>query len=228
MNAIDLDVRISSVQELPRFLEMAKFLGYSAVASHFPPETDLSEDNIPIYRRVNLESRKLSTLKKQAASARAQYAVVAVPLLGVETANWAAEDAKVDLLMVDFTGKHVLRKTTASMSAKHGTALELSIAPRLGCSGLNRSRIIRNLHDSVTVAIQAGMKIMLSSGADMPIRMRSPVALRNIGMILGLNRRTADNAIGLNQQLLIAQNIERMNGNRIGPGLKIIKSGDDT
>ncbi len=206
---------------------MAKSLGYSAVASNLPAETNLPEDNIPIYRRINLESRKLSTLKKQITSARSQYAVVAVPLMGVETANWAAEDTRVDLLMGDFTGNHVLRKTTASMSAKHGTALEVTIAPLLRCNGLDRSRIIRNMHDTITIAIQEGMKIVLSSGANMPIHMRSPVALRHIGILLGLNRHTADNAIGLNPQLLIAQNIERMNGNRIGQGLEIIKSGDD-
>ncbi|MHA1906411.1 MAG: RNase P subunit p30 family protein [Candidatus Thorarchaeota archaeon] len=226
MNAIDLDIRISTEKELPKFLEMAQSLGYSAIASAHPFENKTVDSELPIYRRINLESRKLSTLKKQATSARTQHSIVAMPLHGIDIANWAAEDPRIDILTIDFTGKHILRKTTANMSSKHGTALEVSIAPLLGCTGLERSRLIRNIHDSIIVALRAEMTILLSSGANAPIHMRSPVALRHIGMTLGLDRKIADEAILVNPKELITQNLERMNGNRIGPGIEVVK-GDD-
>jgi hypothetical protein len=56
--------------------------------------------------------------------------------------------------------------------------------------------------------------------------MRAPVALRHIGMMLGMDRKTADDAIMLNPRTIIDRNIERMDGNRIGPGIRTIK-GDD-
>jgi RNase P/RNase MRP subunit p30 len=226
LNAIDLDVRISKEEELPHFLDMAKSLGFSGIASTLSTNNKITDTTPLIYSRINLETRKLSTLKKHAADARSKYSVIAIPILGVETANWAAEDSRIDILTVDYTGKNVLRKTTASMSANHGTALEICIAPLLGCNGLERSKIIRNIHDSITVATRSGMKIVLSSGATSPIHMRSPVALRHIGMTLGLDRKEANEALLLNPQELITKNRDRIDGNHIGPGIEVIK-GDD-
>jgi RNase P/RNase MRP subunit p30 len=226
LNAIDLDVRIQSENDLQNFLDMAQTLGYAAIASTLSLASEDKESSPLVYRRVNLGISKLSTLKKQATKARSQNHIVAIPFRGVDTANWAAEDNRIDILTVDPTGKNGLRKTTASMSAKHGTALEVSIAPLLKCNGLERSRMIRTIHDSITVATRAWMKIVLSSGANIPIHMRAPVALRHIGMTLGLDRKTADDAIILNPKEILTRNVEWMKGNQIGPGIEVIK-GDE-
>ncbi|MFW9850729.1 MAG: RNase P subunit p30 family protein [Candidatus Thorarchaeota archaeon] len=225
MIAIDLDVRISIENEIPKFLEMAQALGYSAIGSTIFCENKDTELAFPVYTRINLKARKLSALKKQATDARFHCAVVAVPLQGVETTNWAAEDSRIDLLTIDPLGNHSLRKTTANISATNETALEVCIAPLLTSIGLDRSRIIRSFHDSIVVALHAGMKIILTSGADLPIHMRSPVALRHIGMMLGLSRKEADDAILSNPKELVSQNIKRSSGDYIGPGVELL-SGD--
>jgi len=223
LTAIDLDVRISIENEIPRFLEMAQALGYSAIGSTIFSDDKDAELAVPIYSRINLKVRKLSTLKKLATEARFHYSIVAVPLQGIETMNWAAEDSRIDLLTIDPSGNHVLRKTTANISATNETALEVCIAPLLTSIGLDRSRIIRNLHDSIVVALHAGMKIILTSGADLPIHMRSPVALRHIGMMLGLSRKGADDAILSNPKELVIQNLKRTSGDYIGPGVEILR-----
>ncbi|MFW9851111.1 MAG: RNase P subunit p30 family protein [Candidatus Thorarchaeota archaeon] len=223
LNAIDLDVRIQSEENLSKFLDMAQNLGYSAIATTLLLDAENTETSPLVYRRINLDVTKLSSLKKKVVQARAHYHVVAAPIRGVDTTNWAAEDSRIDILTVDPTGKEKLRKTTANISAEHDTALEICIAPLLGCNGLERSKMIRVLHDSISVATRAGMKIVLSSSASFPIQMRAPVALSHIAMTLGMDRKTAADAIQLNPQMILARNIKRMKGNQIGPGIEIIR-----
>jgi len=227
MKPVDMDVRVQTEQELQPFLKMAETLGYSAILSEFADGTSSNlESPVQVYRRYNLSSRKLSGLKAQLSKIHGKYVIISTPLFEVDTANWAAEDPRVHLITIDVTGKNTLRKTTAGLCAAHGTALEISIAPLLETNGLNRSRIIKILREAVTTAVKADMKVVLSSRATTPLRMRSPMALVHIGMVLGLDKERAKEAILSNPHEILKENLKRQNGIQLRPGLEIVGGGE--
>ncbi|MDF1537567.1 MAG: RNase P subunit p30 family protein [Candidatus Thorarchaeota archaeon] len=228
MKSVDMDIRTRTEQELQPFIEMAETLGYSAILSGCTTDAITTRESpVQVYRRHNLKSKKLSELKAQVSKIHGKYALVSAPLLEVDTANWVAEDSRVHLLTVDITGKNILRKTTAGLCASHGTALEVPIASLLDANGLNRSRIIKAIRDCVTTATRANMKVVLSSGANTPVRMRSPVALFHIGMLLGLEENQAKEAILSTPSAILKENLKRLDGTQLRSGLEIIRNGEE-
>src|SRR4030042_1254801 len=112
---------------------------------------------------------------------------------------------RVDLLTFDPSKEHRLRETTASLASSSATALEIQAAPLLQSSGLQRSKILKTCRETVATAVDAGMGVVLSSGAAHPMGLRSPVAMVHIGLLLGIERKLAESAI----QELPAHLIER-------------------
>ncbi|MFW9955772.1 MAG: RNase P subunit p30 family protein [Candidatus Thorarchaeota archaeon] len=228
MKSADLNVRVQNHQDMHAFIEMAKALGYSAIVTTLETSASYSKSSdIMVHSRLNLQSRKLSSLKNQIANIRGKYDIVAIPLAGVEITNWAAEDPRVDMIVVDPTEKHILRRTTAGLSADHGTILEIPISPLLTCTGIERSRILRVLRDAVSIAVQAKMTIALSSGANLPIHMRSPVSLYHIGMILGLDKEQAKEAVLVTPASILIRNAKRKSSSYLGPGIEIVQEDNE-
>lgn len=227
MKPVDLNIRAQTEQELQSCLYMAELLGYSALVSTLGNNiTHNQESPVQLYRRHDLSSNRLSKLKTQISKLHGKYHIISIPLHDIDTANWAAEDNRVHLLTVDTMGKSVLRKTTAGICSEHGTALEIPIVSLLEYTGLDRSRIIKILRDAVATAIGANMKVVLSSGAITPLRMRSPVALFHIGMTLGLDMNQAKEAILVNPSTILNEVLKTQDGTIVRKGIEIVKGGE--
>ncbi len=223
MRYVDLCVTIKRQEDIRPYAAMADTLGFSALAVRdLNPKWSVEHPSVSLYSRLNLRSRRLASLKKETAKLRRNFTVIAMPLVGVETANWAAEDTMVDLLTISSDDKSKLRKTTAGLAADNGTALEISVRPLLESRGLDRSKVIKMMKENLQIAVQSGMDIVLSSDAHSPISMRSPRAMYHVAVALGLEQSIADAAVQETPVAILERNVERLRKTQILPGLTIV------
>ncbi|MHA1638055.1 MAG: RNase P subunit p30 family protein [Candidatus Thorarchaeota archaeon] len=227
MPAIDLNVRVQVQSELESFVDMAKSLGINGIVVPLGDKSPegFEIDELRVFTRYDIHSQKVGAVKHQINKFRNRFTIIAVALTDVDTANWAASDAKVDLLTLLPTNSE-LRNTTARLAAKSGVALEVPISPLLGIDGLARSKILKNYSEAIRTASKAGMNIILSSGSSEPIQMRSPWALGHIGALLGIDMYSAKNAILEYSGSIITENLKKLGDNHVSNGIDIISRGE--
>ncbi len=225
---IDLNVKIPGLEKLDDFEDMAGKLGITGIA----PSTKLdkpvvvSRKGLVLYARADLKSKRIGSLRKELGLLRRRAVIVAFPLAGVETSNWAAGDRRVDLLTLGENNiGSTLKDSTAHMAEHSGTALEIQFTAILQSTGLNRSRVLKGFREATRTALNAGMKIVLSSGASHPINMRSPMAMTYIGLMLGMNRVDSREAVFNTPQRIVERNERKLSSEFVGPGVEIVKRG---
>ncbi|MHA1615661.1 MAG: RNase P subunit p30 family protein [Candidatus Thorarchaeota archaeon] len=227
--SIDLGVLVSDTNEIDSFRDMAHKLGlagFAIVGLSTDPFKTLDE-NMLAYSRVILHGKSINSVRKQIDQIRRKSMIVSVPLKSIEVTNWAAEDKRIDLLTVDPTQENRLRDTTARLASISKTSLEIQIAPLLKLSGLNRSKILKLYRESVTTAMDAGMDVVLTSGAIHPMGLRSSVAMAHIGILLGMDRSYADRAASDFPKSIIERNMRKLQPGFVSSGVEILHKGEE-
>jgi RNase P/RNase MRP subunit p30 len=223
--AIDIGVCVSDPKNLKSFVQMAQKIGFAGFATHnIEGEPDqLVKDGFFILRRADISGRGLKSTRKKVDNVRDSSMIVSVKLTSVETANWAAEDHRVDLLTVDSSQEHRLRDSTARLAVSADTALEIRFEPLLHLVGLNRSKVIKIYRESIRTAIDSGMQVILSSGATHPLQMRSAASMRYLGELLGLDSKYVENAVNQAPRFIIERNRKRFASDYVAEGIEILK-----
>lgn len=227
MSSIDIAVYVSDPTSLDSFIEMAERIGLAGFATLElvgGPIIKMS-NGVSVFRRIDVSGRGLTSVRNQTTKIRPKAMIIALPLTTVELANWAAEDSRVDLLMLDPSRNNRLRESTARLAAASGTSLEIQFAPLLNLSGLNRSKIIKAFREGIETAANAGMPIVLSSGAKNPMHLRSAMAMRHIGLLLGMNPKFVENVVCKTPFDIIERNQRRLSPEFVGEGVEIIRRG---
>ena len=226
--SFDLGVLITDVAKIDSFSDMANKLGlkgFAVVGLQSEPLKTITAD-IQVCNRVILHGKSINSVRKQIDKIRRKAMIVSVPLRSIEVTNWAAEDKRVDLLTVDPTQDNRLRDTTAHLASITNTHLEIQIAPLLKSSGLNRSKILKSYRESVTTAMDAGMDVVLTSGAIHPMGLRSSVAMAHIGILLGMDRAYADSAASSLPMSIIERNMKKLQPGFVSSGVEILQKGE--
>ena len=153
--------------------------------------------------------------------------IVSVDLTSVDTANWAADDKRVDLLTLNHLQEYRLRNTTARLGAASSTALEIKFEPLLNLTGLKRSKVIKTYRESVGTAIDSGMQVILSSGAKHPLHLRSARAMCYLCELLGMERKYAEHAVNQAPLDIVERNRRKLSSDYIMDGLEIIQRGSE-
>lgn len=227
--SVDLGVLVTDATEIDSFSDMARKLGltgFAIVGLPTDPFKTLAE-GMMTYSRVTLHGKSINSVRKQIDQIRRKSMIVSVPLKSIKVTNWAAEDKRVDLLTVDPTQENRLRDTTARLASISNTSLEIQIAPLLKLSGLNRSKILKLYRESVTTAMDAGMDVVLTSGAIHPMGLRSSVAMAHIGILLGMDRSYADSATIDFPNSIIEKNMKKLQPGFVNSGVEIIHKGEE-
>ncbi|MHA1951869.1 MAG: RNase P subunit p30 family protein [Candidatus Thorarchaeota archaeon] len=225
MSSIDYAVNMSTPTSLESFTEMAKKIGLAGFATQEVEDGPIimTDNGLSVLRRIDVSGRGLTSVKRQITKIRPKAMIVALPLTTVEIANWAAEDSKVDLLTLDPSRSNRFRESTARLAASSGTCLEIQFAPLLNLSGLNRSKIIKAFREGIETATGAGMSVVLSSGAKHPMHMRSAMAMRHIGLLLGMNPKLAETAVCKTPFDILERNQKRLSPEFVGEGVEIVQ-----
>jgi RNase P/RNase MRP subunit p30 len=223
---VDLGVLAKDLSETDLFCEIARELGIAGLAVpnlHSEP-VKKTDSGLDIFRRIELHGRTINSLRKQVSKFRRKSLIVSVPLRGIEVANWAADDKRIDLLTLEIANDNRLRDTTAHLASNSGVSLEIQIAPLLKTSGLNRSKVLKSYRESVRTALDGGMGIVLTSGANHPLGLRSPVAMIHLGILLGMTRTEAEWAVNELPLSIITQNLKKLQSGFVGDGVEIIET----
>ena len=67
------------------------------------------------------------------------------------------------------------------------------------------------------------MMIVLTSGANSPIELRSPVAMMHIGILLGMEKHYAERAIDEIPSSIVQRNLKKMEQGYVAEGIEIVK-----
>ena len=227
---IDMNVRIPTLDSIHSFTEMAKKIGLTGLAVPLKLENPVmkTEEEIMLFRRTDLTGNSVSAIRKQLKQVRRHSLIIAVPMISIEISNCAAEDVRVDLLSFDCTSNEkVFRESTARLAAASDTVLEISVSSLLKSKGLERSRIIKPIRDVCKIALNEGMKVILSSGSTEPLEMRSPVALQHIGLLFGMDLQYwKKSSLELPNQI-IERNQKKLDPNYIAPGIEVVGGGEE-
>lgn len=225
---IDLGIRVSNQRGLNPLVDFARNLGFSGIGvSNVVSEPFRRlEDGFMILSRVDITGKRLSTLRKSVAQNRRRVAIIGLQLMkNLETANWAAEDRRIDLITLDYVKNNQLKGTTASLAAESGTALEIQFSPLLHTHGLARSKILKKYRESVRTALNATMPIVLSSGADAPLEMRAPVSLLHIAELLGIEYENTVSAVRNYPRYIVKRNLAKLDARFVAEGIEIVEKG---
>lgn len=226
--SIDLNVKITSEDDIASFRLMAEKLDIETIVATGVKGAIVNQVGAPKFlMRAELQGRTLNALRTQLGQMRKKVTIIAIPLRGVNIANFAAEESRVDVIIVrDMGREHGLKTTTAKLAAASDIALELPIRPLLTQRGLERSKILKVYREAVGVALKGGMQVVLSSGAHHPMEMRSADAFEFIGEVVGLDRAYIKSAMQWCKDR-IARNERRLSSGFIAPGIEIVQGGDD-
>lgn len=227
---IDLGVYVPDSNSLEAFIEMAQELGFTGLATPHTedePEHSFANSRFSVLKRTDLTGNNLKSIRKRVDDVRRHSMIVSVGLASVETANWAADDKRVDLLTLNHLRDYRLRDTTAHLGAESSTALEIKFEPLLNLAGLNRSKVIKMYRESISTAIDSGMQVILSSGAKHPLHMRSPRAMQYLCELLGMEPKYAEHAVNQAPIDIVEKNRRRFRSDYIRDGLEIIQRGTE-
>jgi len=227
----DLNINVKSEDELDSFIEMAKRLGFHgfAVQGVISNPIQRRDDGFVLLQRYDLHRKNKMAMRNQIKKIRYNVVLVSSPLLDISLANWAAEENRIDLLtLVEPYTEYKLRKTTAKLAASADTALEIPIRPLLVTNGMARARILKAFRESVATASSAGMPIVLSSHADIPLAMRSPRAMQYIGYLLGMDMLDAKRSVRDIPSSIISKNKEKLDRKYIVEGIEILEGEKET
>ncbi|MFW9767432.1 MAG: RNase P subunit p30 family protein [Candidatus Thorarchaeota archaeon] len=228
MSSIDLGVSMSDSTSVESFVKMASRIGLSGIAtSELDNPLIEFKPGLSLLKRIDLKGRGLASIKKQVSRVRGQSMILAIPLTSVEIANWASSDNRIDLLTLDPTRNHRLRESTARLAACSGTHLEIQFAPLFDSIGLTRSRIIKTYREAVGTAIDSGMPLVLSSGAKHPLHLRSAMAIRHIGLLLGMDSKYAETVVCKTPFEILARNQKKLGQEYVAEGIEIVGENDE-
>jgi RNase P/RNase MRP subunit p30 len=227
--SVDLGVLAPDTTSLDSFGDIATKLGisgFAVIGPHVEPYRAIAE-NLMVYSRVVLQGKTINSIRKQVGKVRRKAMIVSVPLKFIEVTNWAVEDGRVDLLTADPTQENRLRDTTAHLASLSNTSLEIQIAPLLKTNGLNRSKILKSYREAVSTARDAGMDVILTSGANHPMGLRSSVAMAHIGILLGMDRAYADRSASNLPMAIIERNMKKLQPGFITSGVEVLQKGEE-
>jgi RNase P/RNase MRP subunit p30 len=227
---IDLGVYVPDSNSLEAFIQMAQKLGFTGFATPHTenePEHSFANSRFSVLKRADLTGNNIKSIRKRVDDVRKHSMIVSVGLASVETANWAADDKRVDLLTLNHLRDYRLRDTTARLGAASNTALEIKFEPLLNLAGLNRSKVIKMYRESISTAISSGMQVILSSGAKHPLHMRSPRAMQYLCELLGMEPKYAEHAVNHAPIDIVEENRRRFRSDYIRDGLEIIQRGTE-
>ena len=227
---VDLGVKVSP-NSLDEFAGFAEQIGLNALG--VPGEIlkkpfQRLESGVLLLGRIDIRGKRLPSLKKTAERVRRKHALVAIRLMrNVEAANWAAEDNRIDLITLNQNTDIRLRSTTSRIAARSDTVLEVQLAPLLHTAGLDRSRLLKVFRENVSIATDAGMKIVVSSGAEEVLNLRSPRAIQYIATLLGIDFDDTLKTVHDNPEAIIKRNLAKLSSSFVAEGVSIVQEGTE-
>jgi len=114
----------------------------------------------------------------------------------------------IDIISFEMTEKlpYMLKRTYIGTAIERGIHFEIKYSPAIRDSSL-RQNTISNAR--MLVSLSKGKNIILSSGCETPLELRSPQDVANLALLFGLTPKQAKDAVSTNYQKLISKSRSR-------------------
>jgi ribonuclease P/MRP protein subunit RPP1 len=239
---VDLHLRIDSREYAgaQRAISKAAELGYDLVGVPFAPETreneltklrEISrEEGVDLISRVDLRARSRGQLMHLLRKLRRKFEIVCVLCENKEVARQAAKDRRVDLLnfpAVDYS-RRFFDWGEAELASKSLAAFEIDVKPLFTLEGVARVRFLSSLRREVSIALDFGVPVAVSSGASSGLLLRKPLELAAFAGIFGLSEVAGLDAVSVNPLQIVERNRAKLAQGFVAPGIHVIKEGEDS
>jgi ribonuclease P/MRP protein subunit RPP1 len=211
-----------------KMAELLRSAGYSTVALTVP--TGLLGDKLSSLRRI-FEHEGLETLMRVDLTANSRmdllrllrrfrnaYDIVAVKCVNQRAAAVACRDRRVDLVFFDpVNSKTRFGHPLASLIR---SAFELNLISTF--LGETRGEVFSRVAKEAAVAREHRTTIVLSSGCQSPMMVKSPSEISAIGIAIGLSREQSSRGLSDTPFSIIKRNLERRGKGYVEDGVKLV------
>jgi RNase P/RNase MRP subunit p30 len=237
----DLHLRVNykDISQTQKLARKISDLGYKFVAMQLAPEAKheeiqklknlCGEVGLDYVSRVDLRPRSQDELLSLLRKLRRRFEVICVYCENKEVARHAAKDRRVDLLnfpLLDYR-RRFFDRAEAELASTGCAAFEVDIKPLLVLEGPSRVRFLSCLRREVTVAMEFHLPIVVSSGVTEMLLLRKPRELALLSSLFGLQGSAALDAVSGNPAGIVNRNREKLGGEFVAPGIRLVKQGGD-
>jgi len=184
---------------------------------------------VDLVTRIDLSPKTTGELLKSLRILRRKAEIIAVKCYSKPVARQAAKDRRVDLISFPLVSPKMRFFDFAEAELASGAAasLEIEMAPLLKLQGFKRSILLSSLQREVHVANKTHVPIVLSSGADEPILLRSATDYCSLTYLFGMDQYNARKAFSENPKTIVEQNRRKLSPNFLAPGVFVVRRGKD-
>jgi ribonuclease P/MRP protein subunit RPP1 len=188
------------------------------------------EEGVDLISRVDLRARSRGQLMHLLRKLRRKFEIVCVLCENKEVARQAAKDRRVDLLnfpAVDYS-RRFFDWGEAELASKSLAAFEIDVKPLFTLEGVARVRFLSSLRREVSIALDFGVPVAVSSGASSGLLLRKPLELAAFAGIFGLSEVAGLDAVSVNPLQIVERNRAKLAQGFVAPGIHVIKEGEDS
>ncbi len=225
---LDLNIRPLKEELRRSMLELAADLGYKGVGltTEEPPERGEIYPELDLVSRMTLRPSNVNDLTKSLRRIRRKYVIIAVECHSKNVARQAAKDNRVDILNfpVSISARRRVRfdRQEASLAGRANCVYEVNVSDLLGVGPLILSRLLSIFREEVENAKRYDVPVIVSSGADEPLRMREPRSLAAVLSLLGLDEKESLDAVSTTPWGMAEDNREKLGPGFVMPGVRRI------
>jgi RNase P/RNase MRP subunit p30 len=230
---VDLNIRDpGDFNVLREMLGLASKLGFKGIAltSESPVPQALRDEaqtlGIDLASRIDLRPRNANELSRDLRQVRRKYEIVAVRCTSKAVSRQAAKDHRVDILNFPhmMNGRRIgLDRQGASLAAGSNCAYEVTLTHLLDSSVEEWPRILINTRRDIWNADHEGVPVVVTSGANTPLRMREPRAIASITSLLGITEDRGLDAVSENATRILERNRGKLEPGFVSPGVREVR-----
>jgi RNase P/RNase MRP subunit p30 len=222
---------------IKEMIEKASELGYKAAGipiSSKAPQEETEELKaickslgVDLVTRIDLAPNTPGELLKSLGALRRKAEIIAVKCCSKQVARQAGKDRRVDLISFPLTNrkKQYFDLAEAQLATGAAASLEIDMVPLLMLQGFRRSALLSSLRREAQVANRAHVPMVLSSGANEPILLRSAEDYCSLAYLFGMNQYNARQAFSENPKAIVERNRKKLNPNFLAPGVFVARRG---
>jgi RNase P/RNase MRP subunit p30 len=178
------------------------------------------DNGVDVVLRIDLTSRSREELLRSLRRFRSAYDIVAVKCASPRVAHVSCRDSRVDLVFFDHQNPN-LRLSHAMANLLRG-ALEVNITSTMLKSV--SPAVYASISRELAIANEHKLKVVLSSGADRPEMVRSPVQIAALASTLGLYERAALDGVASAPAIIVEENAKRRSPTYVEEGVRVVSA----
>jgi ribonuclease P/MRP protein subunit RPP1 len=237
----DMHLHINPLDQIntQNLLNKTAALGYKLVGIPFSPQAPADQISkvknmckiagLDLASRVDIHPRSQNELVSLLRRLRRRFEIICVLSESKDIARYAAKDRRVDLLNFPHLDYHKRFFDRAEAELAHSSlaTLEVDIKPLLVLKGPPRIRFLSYLRREVKIALDFGLPVVVSSGSSDSMLLRKPREMALMASLFGLDGDVALDSVSKNSVGLVIRNRQKLSGEFVAPGIRVIKQGED-